>query len=497
QMLFGGANQADLWLQYARYGFGQFASSTTAFTTSDTDPAPDHMSPIVSPLHNEATVTFTSAATSPTPARVYVGHYEARTSPIADTDTTTNNGAPGANGNNLDNVARFVPGTYEFVANARGFGNIRFRLTLTAGQTLTFSLPFVTNWASSAPGVGATATTVAPAVWTSLGDLIDDTEATNADYGPSQPDIDATTKPSIIVNLGGTTPRTVRQVNVSAMLLNQNRFTALRSFQILTCNGSNAFCATPANFSVRSIVGNGNVNAFPGTTPRPVAPEIILRSFVLTSAVNATHVMIKVLDNQCTGNAAFQGEQDADPNNDTDCRTGSNGALPDGILEGVVLAERDNEVHIAELQVFSTINTGGGGNGGGGGGNGGDGNGCDEDDDLVAIGPATAKPGGTVTYTVTFANLGTADDDDCEIDDLLGDDLTYVSSSAGGVYNSATRTVTFHTGKVAAGGTKSMTVTAKVKPATALGSVVTNQASLKAFGTSGPLATATTLVVTP
>ena len=58
-------------------------------------------------------------------ARVFVGHYEARISPVADTDPSTNAPAPGAN--NLDDVAAFVPGTYEFVVQARGYGHLRLR----------------------------------------------------------------------------------------------------------------------------------------------------------------------------------------------------------------------------------------------------------------------------------------------------------------------------------------------------------------------------------
>jgi hypothetical protein len=65
-------------------------------------------------------------------------------------------------------------------------------------------------------------------------------------------------------------------------------------------------------------------------------------------------VQIRVLHNQCTGNPAFQGTQDQDPANETDCRLGSSeepvdlpGDIPD------VLAPRHDEVHIAELQVFS------------------------------------------------------------------------------------------------------------------------------------------------
>ena len=70
-----------------------------------------------------------------TNAKVYVGHYEARVSPIADTDPTSNAPATSpASTNNLDDTAKFVPGTYEFVANAAGYGHVRFRLTLAAGR---------------------------------------------------------------------------------------------------------------------------------------------------------------------------------------------------------------------------------------------------------------------------------------------------------------------------------------------------------------------------
>jgi hypothetical protein len=91
-------------------------------------------------------------------------------------------------------------------------------------------------------------------------------------------------------------------------------------------------------------------DAFPGFNPRPAAPELILREFSF-APTQATHVRIRVLNNQCTGNSAFQGEQDDDPKNGTDCREGSSekpvqipGDLPD------VLAPRHDEVHIAELR---------------------------------------------------------------------------------------------------------------------------------------------------
>lgn len=80
---------------------------------------------------------------------------------------------------------------------------------------------------------------------------------------------------------------------------------------------------------------------------------MILRSFAVPRT-RATHIQVRVLTNQCTGNAAFQGEQDADPANVTDCRTGSPGGDPVPVFGDLpqVLAPRDNEVSIAELQVF-------------------------------------------------------------------------------------------------------------------------------------------------
>jgi hypothetical protein len=82
---------------------------------------------------------------------------------------------------------------------------------------------------------------------------------------------------------------------------------------------------------------------------------MILRSFALPSAVKAKHVRIVVLANQCTGNTAFQREQDADPAKGTDCREGSPAAGTVEIRGDLpqVVAPRDNEARIAELQVFS------------------------------------------------------------------------------------------------------------------------------------------------
>jgi extracellular elastinolytic metalloproteinase len=333
---FGGANQAELWQAFARRGFGEAAASTNGSAESDVDPKPD----FASPSHNEAQVTFSVIAAgsrAPIPARIFVGHYEARVSPIADTD-------PATTGDNLDATAAFVPGTYEFVVRASGYGHVRLRRPFTAGVT-TLQIPMQPNWASSGQGATAGGDGVRH------GELIDDTEATNWERTGAQPDVRGS---QVTVDLGGGTHQ-VGRVQVSAMLLpGQNRFTALRQFEIQTCraDASNANCTLPGGWTTRLTSA---ANAFPGFNPRPVGPELLLRSFNLPAVVQASHVRIVVLTNQCTGNTSFQGEQDNDPLNGTDCREGSPGAGTVEIFGDLpqVVAPRDNEVRIAELQVFS------------------------------------------------------------------------------------------------------------------------------------------------
>ena len=328
-MRFGGANQDELWLAFARRGFGEQAASTSTADDTDSDPTPDY----ASPRHSNANVRFRAVASDEgraavTGARIYVGHYEARTSPVADTN-------PATAGANLDDTARFAPGTYEFVANAPGYGHVRLRRSFTAGSssTVTFELP--TNLASRSKGA------------TASGDgqdheqLIDDTESTSWDRTGAQPDVRGS---QVTVDLQGGAQR-IRRAQVSALLeVGRNRFTALRRFRIDVSTDGATFrphYTSPAN-------------AFPGFNPRPVAPEMILRSFDFP-AVRASHVRIVVLENQCTGNAAFQGDQDSDPTSGSDCRLGSPGAGPVPVFGDLpqVLAPRNDEVHITELQVFA------------------------------------------------------------------------------------------------------------------------------------------------
>ena len=70
--------------------------------------------------------------------------------------------------------------------------------------------------------------------------------------------------------------------------------------------------------------------------PRPVAPDLTLRYFDVSGNQVATHIKFVVTNNQCTGQASYQGDQDSDPNNNADCSSST----------------RASEVHVAEVQVF-------------------------------------------------------------------------------------------------------------------------------------------------
>lgn len=323
QMRFGGENAEALWAAYARRGMGRDAST----------PDPDSSEPTPSfatPAGPNATVTFASSGVG----KVYVGDYEARVTPVADTDPSTALGAS----------AELTPGTYRmlYVSPDRGFH--RFELTVADGAARTVTIDDAQpNLASAAAGA-----TVIDATDGSLNAdaLIDGTEATNWG-GVTAENVD-TSKPYVAVDLAGDV-QTIDRVQVSALLTpttvpdsglpvaqedpdSGSRFTALRKFELQACVADCAGAgATWTTFFTSAD------DAFPGTRPRPVAPDQTLRAFDVP-ATQAAAVRLVALENQCTGNDEYAGEQDNDPNNATDCATAS---------------DRGTIVHAAELQVFA------------------------------------------------------------------------------------------------------------------------------------------------
>jgi extracellular elastinolytic metalloproteinase len=334
-MRFGAANQDELWLAFARRGFGQNATSSNtvgraAGVENDSDPLPDFQSP----RHAPATVRF--QVRPDVPARIYVGHYEARVSPVADTD-------PATSGANLDEVAQFAPGEYEFTANAPGYGHVRFAATLQQGSSRTITIRLEPNLASAAQGARAsgdstpvTSPTSVPPGGVVLNEeqvlerLIDDTEATNWQAAATESGgLWVVAGKQVTVNLAGGNPEPIERVQVSAALgpvfdplarpnpgdQSQNRFTALRSFEIWACNADRRACGPNGDYE---RVYTSPADAFPADAPRPVQPALIMREFDIPRT-RATHLRIVVRTSQCSGGPDFQGEQDADPFNATDC----------------------------------------------------------------------------------------------------------------------------------------------------------------------------------
>jgi hypothetical protein len=318
QVRFGGANQDIIWKAFAESGLGEGATAAS----NDTDPTPS----FASPLADNATVTLrTLAGSSGAVVRLYVGDYEARVTPIADTDPATA----------LSDTFQILPGTrFSFTVTGAGWGSQKFSAQFKAGQAQDLRLNLPVNLASSALGAAASGDGV------NLAKLIDETEGT--DWAS----LDGVAGKQVTVDLAGDKPALVKQVNVSALLRpaiagdvdtgTQNRFSALRSFAILACDATRSDCAQDAGYAE---VFRSADDAFPGGAFRPVAPQLNLRSFTIHPTL-ATHLRIQVLASQCTGNPQYAGEQDDDPRAATDCATASNFR---------------SQVRIAELQVFNPV----------------------------------------------------------------------------------------------------------------------------------------------
>ncbi|MEO5852007.1 MAG: M36 family metallopeptidase [Nocardioides sp.] len=322
-MRFGGADLPQMWAAFARRGMGAGASTPDA---DSGEPTPS----FASPLGTNTEVTFGASGA----AEIFVGDYEARVTPVADTVA----------GSALGATASFTPGTYRMLAVSPDHGSQRFTLTVPPGggtQRVTVDDTGI-NLAASAVGatvIGATPGSLNPE------SLIDGTEDTNWG-GVTTTNVHEST-PSVAVDLAGDV-QTLRRVQVSAMLTpapadpnalplaadpdSGSRFTALRRFAVESCLTD---CASPSATWTRFFTSPDD--AFPSQAPRPVAPTLTMRTFDVP-ATQAAAVRLVTLDNQCTGNPAYAGELDNDPANATDCATAS---------------DRGTIVHAAELQVFA------------------------------------------------------------------------------------------------------------------------------------------------
>jgi len=308
---FGGANQDLLWNVFAAYGFGKNASSNGS---NDGDPVPSFESDYAS----NATVTFKAVGDADGhPAQLFVGDYEARAVPVADTDPATP----------LSDTFTIVPGTYSFVARGDGFGTARLTVELKPRQVRDLPVNMPRNLASKSSGATAAGD------GTGLDNLIDDTEATRwtATGVPGGKQVTVRLDPSLPA-------QQIARVQVSALVgPGQSRFSALRQFQVLTCEAKGSVdCSQERQFTP---IYTSPADAFPSVARRPRAPELIIRSFGVPKT-KATHVRFRVVTSQCTGGPDYAGEQDLDPAANTDCAT----AAP---------VTASQTVRAAEFQAFS------------------------------------------------------------------------------------------------------------------------------------------------
>ena len=355
---YNGANTKELWAAFAKRGMGTDAEAMSA---NDHEVEGGFQDPVGSNGKIVFKATGTGA-TLPEEIKVHVGAFEARTTPVAVLAGATPSAA-----------RSFTPGTYRLYVVAEGFGHLRTTMTVTAGGTKTVTLPLRANLASGTNGAEATGD------GGGLEFLIDDSEGTNwASIGEG----DIRGK-QVTVDLAGG-QQTVREVQVSAVNRpalcdgpmgdnptetvpgfcsdgddapydtgGQNRFAALRSFEILTCDTTTgSACEEEGDFTSRLVAKD----AFPADRPRPTVKDLMLRTFAIPET-KATHVRIKVLDNQCTGGPDYTGAANPENNplSDPDC---ANGALTTASAAGAPATTTNNtqvqRVRIAELQVFSS-----------------------------------------------------------------------------------------------------------------------------------------------
>ena len=311
-MRFGGANQTELWHAFAARGLGTTASSAGA---DDDQPTPSFA---LAATTSNATVTFDATAPDdgqrPREREGLRRQVRGGVTPVADTDSRTA----------LRQPAKFVARTYDFVAQAPGYGLYRFTKTFTAGQTVDGDVPAARR-TGRPPTKGASAS----GDGTTPGNLIDDTEGTQWDVRTTAP----VAGKQVTVQLGGGA-HTISRVHVSAMLRRgPEPLQRAAAFEIWTCNSARTATARPPvheglHERRRRVPGRRAAAGRAEPDPADLHAADDERD---ACAARRRH-------DQCTGTPAYAGEQDNDPTNSTDCTANSADA-------GQVIA--------AELEVFS------------------------------------------------------------------------------------------------------------------------------------------------
>jgi hypothetical protein len=257
-----GDNTDTIWTVFAQRGAGASASTQGG---DDTNPQPafDHAS---SSRNGTLVGTVVNASTGAAVAgaKVIVGEFEARVTPLVRSSSTGGFGA------------RMVGGSYDLLVQAPGFGVQQFKgVSVTPGATTSVQLSLAPNLAST--NAGATVVSASsedaglPASF-----LLDDTaasvwstekRATPYNSGPDE---------RVTVKLAK--PATIDRIQVSAFKNTvASRFAALKDF---------TFQVSDDGVLWRTVRTGG----FGYQTPRPTAPDLNYTTFTLAKPTKATYV---------------------------------------------------------------------------------------------------------------------------------------------------------------------------------------------------------------
>ncbi|MDR7071163.1 M36 family metallopeptidase [Fictibacillus barbaricus] len=258
---YDGAHYDLLWKAFAQRGLGASAKSLSG---DDTDPKPGYDHPVSGQNGMLAGKIINSSTRKPVKdAKIIIGQYEARTSPVALSSDKGGFSLP------------MVSGMYDVTIQARGFGSVTFKnVEINAGEIESLDINLSPNLASTANGAEivykSDETETHP-----VKNALDDTEAT---VYASQTKEEGFTGSEFIVDLAGDKPATVSSVQVSAFKdIAKARFTALKDFTVQTSlDGENWTTVKDGTFTAGK--------------PRPATPDLHYQTFDLAEPVKASFV---------------------------------------------------------------------------------------------------------------------------------------------------------------------------------------------------------------
>src|SRR3954452_2730201 len=251
-----------IWTVFAHRGAG---ASATSATGDDTDPQPAFDNPAAARNGTLAgTVVDAASGAAVANARVIVGDFEARVTPLVRSSSTGGF------------AAKLVAGTYDITIQAPGYGAQTFKaITVGAGATKRLTLKVAPNLASRSNGATIVSTSSEDAGLPAQF-LIDDTEAsvwatqdgaTPYNDGPDQ---------RVTIKLGK--PGRITAVQVSAFKnTTSSRFSAMRDFTLQTSTDGVTWTTA-------------QTGTFTWDRPRPVAPDLHYKRFTLARPVQAGYV---------------------------------------------------------------------------------------------------------------------------------------------------------------------------------------------------------------